>query len=65
MNAVIQCLKTVPELRTSLSNYSGRVNLAQGSDAESITAALRDLYKTMDTGSTIPPIIMLQVSSVL
>jgi len=61
MNAVIQCLKSVPELRTSLSNYSGRVNLAQGSDAESITAALRDLYKTMDTGSTIPPIIMLQV----
>jgi ubiquitin carboxyl-terminal hydrolase 14 len=61
MNAVIQCLKSVPELRTSLSNYSGRVNLSQGSDAESITAALRDLYKTMDTGSTLPPIIMLQV----
>jgi len=61
MNAVIQCLKSVPELRTSLKNYTGRVNLAQGSDAESITAALRDLYKTMDTGATLPPIIMLQV----
>jgi len=61
MNAVIQCLKSVPEIRTSLSNYSGRVNLQQGSDAESITAALRDLYKTMDTGATVPPIIMLQV----
>ncbi|XP_023349063.1 ubiquitin carboxyl-terminal hydrolase 14 isoform X1 [Eurytemora carolleeae] len=61
MNAVIQCLKSVPELRGSLSSYHGRVNLQQGSDAESITAALRDLYKTMDTGATIPPIIMLQV----
>jgi len=61
MNAVIQCLKTIPELRTALSNNTGRVNLQQGSDAESITAALRDLYKTMDTGATIPPIIMLQV----
>jgi len=62
MNAVIQCLKTIPELRTSLSEFTGRVNIGQqGSDAESITAALRDLYKTMDTGATIPPIIMLQV----
>jgi len=61
MNAVIQCLKSVPEVKTSLSNYTGRVNLSQGSDAESITAALRDLYKTMDTGATLPPIIMLQV----
>jgi len=61
MNAVIQCLKTVPELRRSLTDFPGRVNLQAGSDAESITAALRDLYKTMDTGATIPPIIMLQV----
>ena len=41
MNAVIQCLKSVPELQGSLSSYPGRVNLQQGSDAESITAALR------------------------
>jgi len=61
MNAVIQCLKSVQELRTSLSSYTGRVNISQGSDAECITAALRDLYKTMDTGATVPPLIMLQV----
>jgi len=36
------------------------VSLGSGSDAESITAALRDLYKTMDRGATVPPIIMLQ-----
>jgi len=61
MNAVIQCLKTVPELRQSLTDFSGRVDFETGSTADSITAALRDLYKTMDTGATIPPIIMLQV----
>lgn len=61
MNAVIQCLKTVPELRESLTTFPGRVDFDIGSNADSITAALRDLYKTMDTGATIPPIIMLQV----
>jgi len=61
MNAVIQCLKSVPEVRQSLTSYTGRVNLQQGSDAESITAALRDLYTTMDSGTTVAPIIMLQV----
>lgn len=34
---------------------------AAGSESQSITAALRDLYKTMDKGQTIPPIILLQV----
>lgn len=61
MNATVQCLKSVPELRTSLSKFSGNVSLGGGADAASMTAALRDLYKTMDQGSTIPPIIMLQV----
>lgn len=29
--------------------------------AQSITAALRDLYASMDKGSTVPPIVLLQV----
>lgn len=29
--------------------------------SQSITAALRDLYESMDKGTTIPPIILLQV----
>ena len=37
------------------------MSLGGGTDAESLTASLRDLYATMDKGSTIPPIIMLQV----
>lgn len=61
MNATIQCLKAVPELRTALTQFTGNVSLGSGSDAESITAALRDLYKTMDRGANVPPIIMLQV----
>ena len=84
MNATIQCLKTVPELRQALTRFqgmlgcikfisiatkykstsiSGSVSLGGGTDAESLTASLRDLYATMDKGSTIPPIIMLQVPS--
>lgn len=61
MNATVQCLKSVPEFRNSLAKFSGNVSLGGGADAASMTAALRDLYKTMDQGSTIPPIIMLQV----
>ena len=36
-------------------------SLAGGGDAASLTSALRDLYRTMDKGVTVPPIIMLQV----
>jgi len=61
MNATVQCLKVVPELRQSLSRFSGSVSLGGGSLEESMTAALRDLYNTMDKGNTVPPIIMLQV----
>merc|ERR1712012_875520 len=61
LNATVQCLKSVPELRTALTNYSGSVSLGGGQDAVNMTAALRDLYSTMDKGSTIPPIILLQV----
>ena len=43
---------------------SGSVSLGGGTDAESLTASLRDLYSTMDKGTTIPPIIMLQVFKV-
>ena len=84
LNATVQCLKTVPELRKQLTRwalnnrskftsqqtnlhsnfrdgYSGSVSLGGGEDAVNMTAALRDLYSTMDRGSTVPPIILLQV----
>ncbi|KAM9500306.1 ubiquitin carboxyl-terminal hydrolase 14 [Clarias gariepinus] len=62
MNATVQCLRSVPELRASLKKYSGALR-SSGANAPSeyITAALRDLYESMDkTSSSIPPIILLQ-----
>ncbi|XP_076829138.1 ubiquitin carboxyl-terminal hydrolase 14 [Brachyhypopomus gauderio] len=62
MNATVQCLRSVPELRESLRRYSGALR-SSGANAPSqyITAALRDLYETMDkTSSSVPPIILLQ-----
>lgn len=62
MNATVQCLRSVPELKTALRKYSGALRSAGGSaPSEYITAALRDLYETMDkTSSSLPPIILLQ-----
>uniref|UniRef100_A0A3B3RTP8 Ubiquitin carboxyl-terminal hydrolase n=1 Tax=Paramormyrops kingsleyae TaxID=1676925 RepID=A0A3B3RTP8_9TELE len=62
MNATVQCLRSVPELKGSLSRYSGALR-SSGANASSqyITAALRDLYESMDkTSSSIPPIMLLQ-----
>ncbi|KAI5101610.1 ubiquitin carboxyl-terminal hydrolase 14, partial [Silurus meridionalis] len=62
MNATVQCLRSVPELRTSLKKYSGALR-SSGANAppQYITAALRDLYEAMDkSSSSIPPIILLQ-----
>ncbi|CAB1444362.1 unnamed protein product [Pleuronectes platessa] len=62
MNATVQCLRSVPELKTALRRYSGALR-SSGANAPSqyITAALRDLYETMEkTSSSLPPIILLQ-----
>uniref|UniRef100_A0A671LI72 Ubiquitin carboxyl-terminal hydrolase n=1 Tax=Sinocyclocheilus anshuiensis TaxID=1608454 RepID=A0A671LI72_9TELE len=62
MNATVQCLRSVPELKVALRRYSGALR-SSGANAPSqyITAAMRDLYESMDkTSSSIPPIILLQ-----
>lgn len=63
MNATVQCLKSIPELRDALKNYKGGLTLGGAiAPADSITAALRDLYISMEkSGTAIPPIIFLQV----
>jgi len=62
MNATVQCLKTVPELREALQTFQEGLTSAGGViAAQSITAALRDLYTSMDKGDTVPPIVLLQV----
>uniref|UniRef100_A0A8L0DS45 Ubiquitin carboxyl-terminal hydrolase n=1 Tax=Oncorhynchus mykiss TaxID=8022 RepID=A0A8L0DS45_ONCMY len=62
MNATVQCLRSVPELKGALGRYTGALRSSGASvPAQYITAALRDLYKIMDkTSSTIHPIILLQ-----
>ncbi|KAJ8985921.1 hypothetical protein NQ317_010678 [Molorchus minor] len=62
MNATVQCLKVVPELKEALQKFQGGVATAGNVlPAQSITAALRDLYSSMDKGNTVPPIVLLQV----
>ncbi|XP_052776253.1 ubiquitin carboxyl-terminal hydrolase 14-like [Mya arenaria] len=63
MNATIQCLRSVPELKDALKSYKG--GLATGGAivaADSITAGMRDLVVSMDkSGQAVPPIVFLQV----
>lgn len=64
MNATIQCLKVVPELKTALQQFEGgygQGGVSFGSASDSMTAALRDLYMSMEKSSTVSPIILLQV----
>ncbi|KAK3580958.1 hypothetical protein CHS0354_006985 [Potamilus streckersoni] len=63
MNATVQCLRAVPELREALKKYRGSLTVGGViAPADSITAALRDLYNTLDKkAEPIPPIIFLQV----
>ncbi|KAK5647304.1 hypothetical protein RI129_002196 [Pyrocoelia pectoralis] len=62
MNATVQCLRTVPELREALKEFKGDIQREDESQiAQSITASLRDLYVNMDQGRTIPPFSLLQM----
>lgn len=57
LNATVQCFKTVPELKEALLDFEGGF----GNEDQALTAALRDLYKTMDKGQTIPPLVLVQL----
>ncbi|XP_040209978.1 ubiquitin carboxyl-terminal hydrolase 14 [Rana temporaria] len=62
MNATVQCIRSVPELKDSLKRYAGALRASgEMASAQYITAALRDLFESMEkTSSSIPPIILLQ-----
>ncbi|KAJ1191072.1 hypothetical protein NDU88_000389 [Pleurodeles waltl] len=62
MNATVQCIRSVPELKEALKRYSGALRASgELASAQYITAALRDLFDSMDkTSTSIPPIILLQ-----
>ncbi|XP_037958687.1 ubiquitin carboxyl-terminal hydrolase 14 [Teleopsis dalmanni] len=59
MNATVQCLRAVPELRTSLDSFLVETGDA-GSLALAITSAMKFLFKQMERGSTVTPIVLLQ-----
>lgn len=63
LNATVQCLKTVPELRQALSDFNAASSssLSNFAPAEKITIAMSDLYRTMESNQTIPPLVLLQV----
>ena len=64
MNACLQCLRTVPELKSALKKYKG--GLTALNPAESVSTAMKDLFTTMDnTSGAIPPIIFVQVATML
>jgi ubiquitin carboxyl-terminal hydrolase 14 len=67
MNASLQALRTIPELKTALNTYKpDRTNvmidvLSNGGTHTGVTAKLRDLFNGMDmTTEAIPPIAFLE-----
>lgn len=67
LNAVVQCLKTVPELHTAIRDYkpkqpesSSLLTLAVDS-ASLITLAVQDCYKTMNSGKTAVPLVLVNL----
>ncbi|KAH6921443.1 hypothetical protein HPB50_000591 [Hyalomma asiaticum] len=63
MNATVQCLLTVPELKEALKKFQGELFLmrSSGTSPQSVTAALRDLQGLMERSAVVPPIVLLQV----
>lgn len=65
MSATVQCLRTVPELREALKKFDAKLSLlatlSNEPNHQGVTAALRDLYQTMDSASVTEPNILLRM----
>ncbi|XP_071837791.1 ubiquitin carboxyl-terminal hydrolase 14-like [Apostichopus japonicus] len=61
MNATVQCLRSVPELKEALRKYSGDPRLTATDTAVGVVAAMRDLFVQLDQKSEgFPPFVLLQ-----
>lgn len=60
MNATIQCLKSVPELRDALKEFKEDFSISSLASAQSITAAMRSVFNQMDSGNSVTPVLLLQ-----
>lgn len=56
VNATVQCLRCIPELRTALANYKDA-----GAAGKSIAGALREVFASLESGATVQPIVLLQL----
>ena len=60
MNAVVQCMKSVPELGESLKEYKEDFSINSLGSAQSITAAMRSVFEQLNGASTVTPVLLLQ-----
>ncbi|KAF7271425.1 ubiquitin specific protease 14 [Rhynchophorus ferrugineus] len=62
LNATVQCLKTVPELKEAIQSYQeGSAVVAGAPIPDAITSALKDLFSLMDKETTTVPVRLLRV----
>ena len=59
LNAVVQCLRTVPELRKALDDFPGRLSELEG--PQNLTVAMRDVMHMMDKEAVVTPLVLVQV----
>lgn len=60
MNATVQCLRAVPELRDALKTFKENFSINSLASAQSITAAMGNVFEQMNGSSTVTPILLLQ-----
>lgn len=62
MNATVQCLRAVPELRNAVRNFreeAGIVDFSGASPASSIVNSLKTVFAQMDGSITVNPVVLL------
>lgn len=59
MNATVQCLRVVPELRDAIKEFKEDFSVASASSATSIVNALKTVFAQMDGANTVNPVVLL------
>lgn len=57
MNATVQCLRSVPELRDALKDFKEDLSMVS---AQTFTPALRSVFEQLNGGNTVTPVLLLQ-----
>lgn len=60
MNATVQCLKSVPELREALKEFKEDFSVSSLASSQSITAAMRSVFEQLNGANTVTPVLLLQ-----